>query len=93
MHRSRHRGTLTPLVEKSFQVTLAEVRPGELVLVREVHGSGAFRRRLLELGLVPGTSVTRTGQSPLGDPLVFRVRGAILGVRRTDASVVEVERP
>jgi Fe2+ transport system protein FeoA len=70
---------------------LGELREHEPAVVVAVHGEGAFRRRLLELGFVPGTEVVRTGQSPLGDPLSFRVRGAVLSLRRTDAALIRVE--
>ncbi len=56
-----------------------------------VRGEGPFRRRLLELGILPGTPIARTGQAPLGDPLTYRVRGAVLALRRVEASSVEVE--
>lgn len=59
-------------------------------VVVSVGGSGPFRRRLLELGLVPGTSVARLGQAPLGDPMTFRVRGTVLSLRREDAATVRV---
>lgn len=55
-----------------------------------VGGSGSFRRRLMELGLVPGTRVEIRGVAPLGDPLELLVRGASLSIRRADASAVEV---
>ena len=69
---------------------LDELRPGHSARVVIVRGEGAFRRRLLELGLLPGTAITRLGQAPLGDPLSFRVRGAVLAVRRAEACHVEV---
>jgi Fe2+ transport system protein FeoA len=72
-------------------LTLDQLPIDETGVVREVGGSGGFRRRLLELGLVPGTPVLRTGQAPLGDPLTFRVRGALLSIRRDDARAVAVE--
>lgn len=56
-----------------------------------IAGHGVFRRRLFELGLLPGTAIERTGQAPLGDPLTFRVRGAILGIRKVEASLITVE--
>ena len=50
-------------------MTLDELQPGSTARIRSVQGEGTFRRRLLELGLVPGTAIERTGQAPLGDPL------------------------
>ena len=71
-------------------MTLDQLDPGASARVLRVEGTGAFRRRLLELGLLPGTWVRRTGQAPLGDPLTFLVRGAVLGLRRADARAVEI---
>lgn len=73
-------------------MTLDQLEPGQAATIDGVGGSGPFRRRLLELGLVPGTPIERTGQSPFGDPLSFRVRGAVLCLRRNDASAVAVAR-
>ena len=74
-------------------MTLDRLEPGRTARVVSVGGQGHFRRRLLELGLLPGTDVVRTGQAPLGDPLTFRVRGAVLGLRRHEACNVVVEVP
>jgi len=72
-------------------MTLDRLELGRSGRVVEVNGHGPFRRRLLELGLLPGTSVTRTGQAPLGDPLSYRVRDAVLCLRRAEASSIVVE--
>jgi ferrous iron transport protein A len=69
---------------------LDELPPGAAAAVVEVGGEGAFRRRLMELGLVPGTTIRRTGASSFGDPLSFQVRGAVLCLRRADARAVVV---
>jgi Fe2+ transport system protein FeoA len=71
-------------------MTLADVPIGRTVTVKTIGGHGTFRRRLLELGLLPNTCVTRVSGAPLGDPLELLVRGASLSIRRADASVVEV---
>lgn len=73
-------------------MTLDQLLPGETASVVAVRGDGAFRRRLLEIGLLPGTRIERTGQAPLGDPLSYRVRGAILCLRRADAQAVGISR-
>lgn len=73
-------------------MTLDQLEPGQTGQIRTIAGTGSFRRRLLELGLVQGTPITRQGSAPLGDPLTYRVRGAILALRRSDARVVEIER-
>jgi ferrous iron transport protein A len=83
------------LIENDFQLqgsgmTLDELRSGERAKVLAIGGEGVFRRRLLELGLLPGTEIERTGQAPLGDPVSYRVRGAVVCLRRVDARVVSV---
>jgi ferrous iron transport protein A len=80
----------TPAAPATTRQTLAQIRPGETVLIGRIEGSGSFRRRLLELGLVEGTPITRQGAAPLGDPLTFRVRGAVLALRRADAAAIQV---
>jgi Fe2+ transport system protein FeoA len=68
--------------------SLAHLTPGDTTHVTHVGGTGSFRRRLLELGLVPGTRVRRIGLATLGDPLNFEVRGATVCLRRADADRV-----
>ena len=71
-------------------MTLDQLRPGERAQVGVIHGTGTFRRRLLELGFVPGTTIERTGQAPFGDPLSYRLRGAVVCLRGRDAAAVDV---
>lgn len=52
----------------------------------------SLRRRLMELGLVEGTWVTCVGKSPAGDPVAYRIRGAVIALRGTDAAGVELDR-
>lgn len=72
-------------------MTLDQLQPGQTARIAAVQGPGSFRRRLLELGLVEGAPITRQGSAPLGDPLTFRIRGAILALRRTDAAAVALD--
>lgn len=58
--------------------------------VLRVGGTGSFRRRLMELGILPGTRVELVGVAPLGDPIELLVRGGSLSIRRADALSVEV---
>ncbi len=73
-------------------MTLAEVPLRTAVVLTRVGGNRAFRRRLLEMGLVPGTSVQLVNVAPLGDPLELLVRGARLSIRREEASALDVRR-
>jgi ferrous iron transport protein A len=71
-------------------MNLAQTRIGQVVTVARVAGEGSFRRRLMELGLVPGTRVEVVGVAPLGDPLELLVRGGSLSIRRAEAEGVSV---
>ncbi len=71
-------------------MTLAEAKLGERLTIEGIGGRGAFRRRLLEMGLLPGTPVTVKSIAPLGDPIELLVRGASLSIRKEEASTVNV---
>ena len=70
---------------------LSGLAVGETGVVSRVHGARAMVRRLLELGLVPGTSVTVRRTAPLGDPVELRVRNYALSIRRADARGIDIE--
>ncbi|HEX3766397.1 MAG TPA: FeoA family protein [Kofleriaceae bacterium] len=70
--------------------SLAETPLGRAVAVQVVDGSRAFRRRLLEMGLVPGTTVRVVTVAPLGDPLRIEVRGGQWSIRRAEAAQIQV---
>ncbi len=71
-------------------MTLARAAVGEVVTVESVGGERSFRRRLMELGLTPGTRVELVGVAPLGDPIELLVRGCSLSIRRSEAAAVRV---
>ncbi len=70
---------------------LSRLAPGERARVLGVTSQGAMRRRLQELGLLAGAWVECLGKSPLGDPAAYRVRGAVIALRRDDARAVTVQ--
>lgn len=70
--------------------TLKEVQIGETVQVVRLHGEGAVKRRLMDMGLTKGTQVTVRKVAPLGDPIELTVRGYELSVRKADAESIEV---
>ena len=72
-------------------MTLAQLALNAPATIREVGGDRPFRRRLLELGLVPGTTVQVVNVAPLGDPLELAVRGGRLSIRRGQAEALKVE--
>jgi ferrous iron transport protein A len=71
--------------------SLAQLPLGSSAVVRRVSSRRPIARRLMELGLVPGTRVTVTRVAPLGDPLELRVRNYALSIRRTEALTIEVD--
>lgn len=71
--------------------TLREVPIGSTVKVVKIHGEGAVRRRIMDMGLSKGVDVTVRKVAPLGDPIQLNVRGYELSIRKADAEMVEVE--
>ena len=71
-------------------MTLDALRVGQWGQVAEVLTEPAMRRRLLDLGLVPGTPVSCTAVSPAGDPAAYLIRGAVIALRRRDARGVRL---
>ena len=74
-----------------MQKKLSELKPGEKGTIIKVQGSGALRRRLLDMGLIRGTEIEMVRKSPLGDPLEFLVKGYNLSLRKTECENVYVE--
>lgn len=73
-------------------MTLAHAHVGERFTIERVGGERSFRRRLMELGLVPGTHIELVGVAPMGDPLELLVRGCSLSIRKGEALWVSVMR-
>lgn len=71
--------------------TLRDVKIGETVTVKKLHGEGAVKRRIMDMGITKGTSVYIRKVAPLGDPVELTVRGYELSLRKADAEMVEVE--
>ena len=71
--------------------TLKEVKTGESVTVTKLNGVGAIKRRIMDMGITKGTSVTVRKVAPLGDPIELNVRGYELSLRKADAEMIEVE--
>lgn len=72
-------------------MTLDEAPLRSPVVVKHVGGERSFRRRLMELGLVPGTAVRVEKVAPLGDPLELSTRGCRISIRKREAKAVDVE--
>lgn len=74
------------------EITLDGLFPGQQAVVQRLWTQGDMRRRLLDIGLIPGTKVECVGRSPMGDPGAFLIRGAVIAIRRKDCSGIMVER-
>ena len=71
--------------------TLKEVKVGETVTVVKLHGEGAVKRRIMDMGLTRGVTVYVRKVAPLGDPMEVTVRGYELSLRKADTEMIEVE--
>ena len=71
--------------------TLRDVKVGETATIVRLHGEGALKRRIMDMGLTRGTEVFVQKVAPLGDPMELTVRGYELSVRKGDAELIEVE--
>lgn len=71
--------------------TLRDVKIGETVTVVKLHGEGAVKRRIMDMGITKGTSVYIRKVAPLGDPIEVTVRNYELSLRKADAEMIEVE--
>ncbi len=71
--------------------TLREIRAGQTATVVKLHGEGATKRRIMDMGLTRGTELLVRKVAPLGDPMELNVRGYELSVRKADAEMIEVQ--
>ncbi|MCL2531797.1 MAG: FeoA domain-containing protein [Oscillospiraceae bacterium] len=69
---------------------MTQLKRGQSAIIKQVHGAGVVALRLQELGLTPGTEITLQCTAPLGDPLLLRLRGYSLALRREDAMLLEM---
>lgn len=71
--------------------TLRQVKIGDTVKVVKLHGEGAVKRRIMDMGITKGTDVYVRKVAPLGDPVEITVRGYELSIRKADADMIEIE--
>lgn len=70
--------------------TLKDAKTGDTVTVVRLHGEGAVKRRIMDMGITKGVELHVRKVAPLGDPMELNVRGYELSVRRADAEMIEV---
>ena len=71
--------------------TLRQAQVGQTVKVVKLHGEGALRRRMMDMGITKGTEIYIRKIAPLGDPVEVNIRGYELTLRKDDAEIVEIE--
>ncbi|MBQ4426810.1 MAG: ferrous iron transport protein A [Oscillospiraceae bacterium] len=71
--------------------TLKDVKIGESAVVVKLHGEGAVKRRIMDMGITKGTEIFVRKVAPLGDPMELNVRGYELSIRKADAEMIEVK--
>ena len=71
--------------------TLKDAAIGETVTVKRIHGGGALKRRIMDMGITKGTEIFVRKVAPLGDPMELTLRGYELSLRRADCELIEVE--
>lgn len=71
--------------------TLDSLSVGEEAVIRKLHGQGAVRRRMMDMGLTRGTAVLLRKLAPLGDPMELNIRGFELSLRKADAQQIEID--
>lgn len=72
-------------------MTLKDTKVGQTVTVRKISGTGAVKRRIMDMGVTKGTEIHVRKVAPLGDPIEVTVRGYELSLRKADAEIIEVE--
>ena len=72
-------------------MTLNMLKAGCTATITEIHSKNAERRRLLDLGILPGTKIENVMNSPLGDPVAYRVRSTVVALRREQTVLIEIE--
>lgn len=71
-------------------MTIADMKIGTSGKIKKVHGNGALRRRIMDMGLINGTEVSLNKLAPLGDPMELSVKGYKLSMRKEDAKMIEL---
>lgn len=76
--------------EEETMKTLRDVKVGETATVKKIHGAGALKKRIMDMGITKGTAIYVRKVAPLGDPVEVTVRGYELSLRKEDADILEM---
>ena len=71
--------------------TLKQAKLGQTVTVKKLHGEGAVKRRIMDMGITKGTDIYVRKVAPLGDPIEITVRNYELSIRKADAEMIETQ--
>ena len=71
--------------------TLKDAKVGQTVTVTKLHGEGAVKRRIMDMGMTKGVQIHVRKVAPLGDPMELNLRGYELSVRKADAEMIEIQ--
>ena len=71
--------------------TLKEIKVGQNATVKRIHGEGALKRRIMDMGITKGVNIYVRKVAPLGDPMEITVRDYELSIRKVDAELIEIE--
>lgn len=72
-------------------MTLNNLKVGHSAVIKDIHNQSTERRRLFDLGILPGTRIENVMLSPLGDPVAYRVRNSVVALRKEQTMLIEVE--
>ena len=78
-------------MEDNRMKTLKDIKVGQNAIVVKLHGEGAIKRRIMDMGITKGVEVMVRKVAPLGDPVEVNVRGYELSIRKADAAMIEIE--
>lgn len=79
------------MIKENLKMTLDMLRAGESAVVIKLNNVNMERRRLMDLGILPGTRIENVMPSPLGDPVAYRVRSSTIALRKVQAQLIEIQ--
>ncbi len=79
------------MAEVQIMKTMRDAKIGDTVRVVRVHGEGALKRRIMDMGITKGVEIYLRKAAPLGDPIEVRLRGYELTLRKADTELIEIE--